>query len=223
MTQNWLLWLNTTACFNCGSWNNCSDIWFWDMDIHRFNCSRVRGTVRSDVCSLALTCSSWSRWAVDRPVMISSHGCPSLLASLRTSVPVAMLWLPSTSLYHNPHWDPHTPPRSPLANSHTVERWHHSLSNLHPLGSHGSTLSSQFSLSQASAGLLVLCKQASLFFAQSPNIKGIPLVPLWCQPLYSGAAVQDPHTSNCGLFLLLILLSPYIKVPQTLKIFHCYT
>lgn len=212
MTQNWLLWLNTTEYFNCGSWSNCSDIWFWDMDIHRFNCSRVRGTVKSDVCSLALTCSSWSRWAVDRPVMISSHGYPSLLTSLRTSVSVAMLWLPSTSLYHNPHWEPRTPPcslpwltptpwRGDITASLTCTLWAATALPFLPNSVRH----------RMSAGLLALWKQASLLFARSPNIKGIPLVPLWPQPLYSGLALQEQQcrTLTPQLWSLPLADSPF--------------
>lgn len=137
LRKNWLLWLKIAACFDCGHEIITLMFWCWDMDIDMFNCSRVRGKVKIDVCFSALTCSlleqlsytivlSWSPvigsypcWHISRPQ--SQQPCCG--SNLHPFI---------TTLSETPSEHP------PTAECHTMEsqEGHHSLSNHDPLCSH---------------------------------------------------------------------------------------
>ena len=142
--------------------------------------------------------------------MISSHGHPSLNASLRPSVTLVMLRLSSASLYQNPQWDPHqsisVPSRlTPIPRQD--KRGHHSLCKLDPLGSHICAFSPYFSLSWDVCYKAAVSQRA----IQKAGLRnrGVYMISLSHPNLTCswpvGAGMWVPHISIWGLFSLVTL------------------
>lgn len=72
--------------------------WFWEMDIDTFNCSRVRGKVRSDVCFPALTCSLLEQMSctivLSLAPVVGIHPCWHLANLSHTGHTVALICIP---------------------------------------------------------------------------------------------------------------------------------
>lgn len=198
--------------------------WFWEMAVDIFNCSRVGRKGEKCLLSSPHLFIAGEDELYSCPVTISSRGHPSLNASLGASVILAMLRLPSASLYRNPWWDPlsehqHSRQLSPMP--WQVKKGPQSLCNLDPLGIY-LCLSLYFSCHGMSATRLLSHRGHSTglrnrgvytIFHSHPN-----LTCSW--PV--GAGMWVPHISIWGLFSLVTLPSK-LQVPITLKFFHCFT
>lgn len=140
-------------------------------------------------------------------VMITTEGHSLLLASLTTSVTLAMLWLPSTSLITISSENPSDSQRSPSG----TPPW--SIKNTCHWGF--STLDLPCSLSWKSARLLPdshsgRWSQSSIF--SENKHKGVSAISHFTKPLLwtclAGIGVHGPHISICGFFSLVTFFSP---------------
>lgn len=118
MTQNWLLWLKIAYALIVGHEIIIPTFWFWDMDIDMFNCSRVGGRMRRDVCFPALTVCSLLEQTSCTVVLSWALVMASIPAGLshNLSHPGHAVAPNCTPLSHNPQWDPFStfPQRTPI-------------------------------------------------------------------------------------------------------------